>query len=181
MALTKERKQEIASQYKEWIENSKSIFLAEYTGLTMSQLDDLRARLREVGGEFHIVKNTLVERVFTEVGLDIPEGMLIGSTAAGFAFEDSPATAKALADFAEDVEFLKFKGGYLGERNISTEEIKALADLPPLPVIRSRLMGVLQAPAAKLVRTIAEPARGLAAVVRAHAEQEGQGAAEAAG
>jgi large subunit ribosomal protein L10 len=180
LALTKERKEEISNQYREWVDNSKSIFFAEYTGRSMKHLDDLRARLREVGSEFHVVKNTLGKRVFEDAGLEIPEGMFVGSTAAGFAFEDSPATAKALAEFSSDVEFLKIKGGYLGERMISVEEIKALAELPPLPVLRARLLGVLQAPAGKLVRTLAEPARGLAAVVRAHSEQGEPQAAEAA-
>lgn len=170
MALSKERKNELVEEYKDWVARSRAIFMAEYTGVTMNHLDDLRARLREVGGEFHVVKNTLGKRVFEEAGLEFPEELFTGSTAAGFAFEDSPATAKAIADFAGTVEFLKIKGGFLGERLISSDEIKSLAELPPLPVMRARLMGMLQAPAAKLARTLAEPGRGLAAVVRAYAD-----------
>jgi large subunit ribosomal protein L10 len=170
LALSKERKNELVEEYKDWVARSRAIFMAEYTGVTMNHLDDLRARLREVGGEFHVVKNTLGKRVFEEAGLEFPEELFTGSTAAGFAFEDSPATAKAIADFAGTVEFLKIKGGFLGERLISSDEIKSLAELPPLPVMRARLMGMLQAPAAKLARTLAEPGRGLAAVVRAYAD-----------
>jgi len=176
LALSKERKNELIEEYKDWVARSRAIFMAEYTGVTMNHLDDLRARLREVGGEFHVVKNTLGKRVFEEAGLEFPEELFTGSTAAGFAFEDSPATAKAIADFAGTVEFLKIKGGFLGERLISSDEIKSLAELPPLPVMRARLMGVLQAPAAKLARTLAEPGRGLAAVVRAYSEREAAGA-----
>ena len=172
MALTKKRKTELVEEYKDWVARSRAIFMAEYTGVTMKHLDDLRGKLREVGGEFHVVKNTLGKRVFEEAGLEFPDDLFTGSTAAGFAFEDSPATAKAMADFAGSVDFLKIKGGFLGENLISSEEIKALAELPPLPVMRARMLGMLQAPASKLVRTLAEPGRGIAAVVRAYSERE---------
>jgi large subunit ribosomal protein L10 len=172
LALTKKRKNELVDEYKDWVARSRAIFMAEYTGVTMNHLDDLRARLREVGAEFHVVKNTLGKRVFEEAGFEFPEDLFAGSTAAGFAFEDSPATAKAMADFAGSVEFLKIKGGFLGERLISSDEVKALAELPPLPVMRARLLGTLLAPASKLVRTLVEPGRGLAAVVRAYSERE---------
>ncbi|HUF37672.1 MAG TPA: 50S ribosomal protein L10 [Anaerolineales bacterium] len=172
MALSKKRKNELVEEYKERLSRSRAVFMTEYTGVNMPQLDTLRARLREVGGEFHVVKNTLGKIVFEEAGYEFPDELFSGSTAAGFAFEDSPATAKALADFAGEVEFLKIKGGFLGSKLISGEEIRALAELPPLPVMRARLMGLLQAPAAKLARTLAEPGRGLAAVVRAYSERE---------
>lgn len=171
MALTKERKKELIEDYRDWVSRSRAIFMAEYTGLTMQHLDTLRARMREAGGEFHVVKNTLGKRVFEEAGYEFPDALFAGSNAAGFAFEDSPATAKVMADFAGEVEFLKIKGGFLGVRMITGDEIKALADLPPLPVMRARLMGLIQAPAAKLARTLAEPGRGLAAVVRAYSER----------
>ncbi len=176
MALTRKKKDALTQEYRDWLTRSRAIFMAEYTGVTMQQLDALRAKMREVGGEFHVVKNTIGKLVFEEAGYEVSGDLFTGSTAASFAFEDSPATAKALADFADQIEFLKIKGGYLGAKMISGEEVRALADLPPLPVMRARLMGLLQAPAAKLVRTLAEPGRGLAAVVRAYSEREGAGA-----
>lgn len=172
MAKTKERKVEITNQYQDWVSKSQAVFIAEYTGMTMEHLDDLRGKLREVGAEFHVIKNTLGKRVFSDAGFEVPEEYFTGSTAIGFAFEDSPGTAKAISDFAKDVDFVKIKGGFLGEKTISSDEIKALAELPPLPVMRAQLLGVLQAPASKLVRTLAEPGRGLASVFRAYSESE---------
>lgn len=172
MALTRERKLELLEQYKDWVSSSRAVFLTEYTGVTMKHLDELRAKMREVGAEFHIVKNTLGRRAFEEVGYEVEDSLFTGSTAVGFAFEDSPGTAKAISDFASGVDFVKIKGGYLSGRYISDVEVKALADLPPLPVLRSQLMGVIQAPASKLVRTLAEPGRGVAAVIRAFSEKE---------
>jgi len=78
-----------------------------------------------------------------------------------------------LTEYMRTSEFLKVKGGFLENRPMSADEVKALADLPPLPVMRARLLGVLQAPAAQLARTLAEPARQLAAVLKAYADREG--------
>ncbi len=171
MALSKQRKEEVLNQYKDWLSRSQAVFLMEYTGATMKDMELIRSKVRESGGEFHVVKNTLAKLAFEAIGLSVPEGYLEGSTAIGFAFEDIPATAKALGDAMKEVEALKIKGGYMGTSVIDQEQIKALAALPPLPILRAQLLGVLQAPAGKLVRTVAEPARGLAAVFRAYSEQ----------
>jgi large subunit ribosomal protein L10 len=87
-----------------------------------------------------------------------------------FAFSDPASTAKALSDASKGNEFIKVKGGFMDEQVLNADQVKALASMPPLPVVRAQLLGVLQAPAGKLVRTIAEPARGLAAVIRAFSE-----------
>lgn len=172
MAITKERKNEIVEQYTEWINNSRAMFVTEYIGLTMKDIDELRKKAREAGGEFHIVKNTLGIVAFQSLGLEIPDAYLDGSTAIGFAFEDAPAMAKAMAEFARSSEFLKIKGGYLNKQVIDAEAVKALAELPPLPVMRAQLLGTIMAPASKLVRTLAEPARSLASVLKAYADKD---------
>lgn len=181
MAITKERKNEIVEQYIEWINNSRAMFVSEYIGLTMKDIDELRKKAREAGGEFHIVKNTLGIVAFQSLGLEIPDAYLDGSTAIGFAFEDAPAMAKAMAEFARSSDFLKIKGGYLNKQVIDAEAVKALAELPPLPVMRAQLLGTIMAPASKLVRTLAEPARSLASVMKAYADKDSASqAAEAA-
>ncbi len=172
MAITKERKNEIVDQYSEWINKSRAMFVTEYVGLSMKDIDELRKKAREAGGEFHIVKNTLGKVAFESIGLEIPSNYLDGSTAIGFAFEDAPAMAKAMAEFARSSEFLKIKGGYLNKQVIDSEAVKALAELPPLPVMRAQILGTIMAPASKLVRTLAEPARSLAAVVKAYTEKD---------
>lgn len=172
MAITKERKQEILAEYTEWLKKSRALILAEYKGLPMSEMDNLRGKAREVGGEFHVIKNTLGKRAFQDAGLKIPENYFDGSTAIAFAFDDAPALAKTFTDYTRTSEFLKIKGGFLGERAMSPADVKSLADLPPLPVMRARLLGALQAPAAQLARTIAEPARQIAAVFKAFADRE---------
>jgi len=181
LAISKVRKNEIVDQYSEWINNSRAMFVTEYVGLTMKDIDELRKKAREAGGEFHIVKNTLGKVAFESLGMEIPANYLDGSTAIGFAFEDAPAMAKAMAEFARTSDFLKIKGGYLNKQAIDAEAVKALAELPPLPVMRAQLLGTIMAPASKLVRTLAEPARSLAAVMKAYADKDSTpGTAEAA-
>ena len=170
MAISKQRKEEVLAQYNDWVKRSEAVILVEYTGANMKSLDALRAKIREAGGEFHVVKNTLVRRVFADNGMDVPGDMLVKSTAVSFAFTDPASTAKALTDATKGSEFVKVKGGFMGGKSLNAAQVKALSDLPPLPVMRATLLGVLQAPAGKLVRTLAEPARGLAAVIKAHAE-----------
>jgi large subunit ribosomal protein L10 len=173
LAITKERKNELIAQYSEWVKNSKALVLTQYVGLTMKDIDSLRSKVRENGGEFHILKNTLAKLAFEQAGLTILPGQLEGSTAVVFAFSDAPATVKTVTEFVRTSDFLKIKGGYLEKQALTPEGVKALADLPPLPVVRSQLMGTLLAPASRLVRTLAEPGRMIAAVIKAHAELEG--------
>jgi large subunit ribosomal protein L10 len=170
LAITKEHKNELITQYVEWVDSSQALVVTEYKGLSVKDLDDLRAKLRVVGGEFHIIKNTLGKLALEQAQLPVEEGIFEGSTAISFAFKDAPAMVKTLMEFAEAKEFIKVKGGYLEKVPISPEEVKALAELPSLPVLRATILGTLIAPASKLTRLLAEPGRQVAAVIKAYAE-----------
>jgi len=171
LAISKQQKETILTQYIEWLGQSQAVILVEYTGVKMKDLDAIRARLREAGGEFHVVKNTLARLALEKSGRSIPAGYLENSTAMGFAFSDAPAVAKSLAAVIKNTDAIKVKGGYLGAQPLSATEVKALADLPPLPVLRSQLLGTLLAPASKLVRTLAEPGRQVASVLKAYSDK----------
>jgi large subunit ribosomal protein L10 len=171
LAVSKERKEEVLATYAEWLKKSQAVILVEYTGVKMKDLDNIRAKIREAGGEFHVVKNTLARRAFADNGMSLPADFLVKSTAVSFAFTDPALTAKALNDATKGNEFVKVKGGFMSGQTLNASQVKALADMPPLPVMRAQLLGVLQAPAGKLVRTLAEPARGLAAVIKAFTEK----------
>ncbi len=172
LAFSRKRKDELVAQYVEWLDKSKAVVITEYSGLTMKQLDELRNKAREAGGEFHVVKNTLGRVALKQAGMTVPQGFLEGSTAIAFAFDDAPAIAKAVTDFARTSEFVRVKGGYLAKDPIRVDEVKALAELPPLPVMRARILGVILAPASQLVRTLAEPARQVASVLKAYSDKE---------
>ena len=171
MAVSKERKTETLATYAEWLKNSQAVILVEYTGAKMKDLDGIRAKIREAGGEFHVVKNTLVRRAFADNGMPLPKDFLVKSTAISFAFTDPASTAKALTEATKGKDFVKVKGGFMSGQALNAAQVKSLAEMPPLPVMRAQLLGTLQAPASKLVRTLAEPARGLAAVIKAFADK----------
>jgi len=171
LAVSKARKEELLAVYADWLKKSQAVVVVEYTGVKMKDLDNIRSKVRETGGEFHVLKNTLARRAFKDNGMNFPEEFFLNSTAVSFAFTDPASTAKALSEATKGSEFVKVKGGFMDGQMLSMDDVKALASLPPLPVVRGQLLGVLQAPAGKLVRTIAEPARGLAAVIKAFAEK----------
>lgn len=172
MAISKKRKDELVGIYVDWANQSQAMYVTEYLGLSMKQIDDLRTKVRESGGEFHIVKNTLGKVAFKQAGLPEAEKFLEGSTAIVFAYDHVPELAKTISDFARTSDFVKIKGGYFEKNLISAAEVVALAELPPLPIMRARLLGVIMAPASKLARTLAEPARQVATVLKAYADQE---------
>lgn len=170
MAFTKEQKTKMMSQYQEWLSKSKAIFLLEFDKMNQKDVDGVRAKAREVGGEMHVVKNTLFVNVLKNTGVETGKEFE-KTTLVGFAFNDAPALAKVVNDAAKSDVF-KVKGGLLGKHSMNPAQVRALADLPPLPILRAQLLGVLLAPASRLARTLNEPGRSLAGVINAYAEKE---------
>jgi large subunit ribosomal protein L10 len=170
LAFTKEEKTQMMAQYREWINKSQAVFMLEFSKMTQKEVDALRAKAREAGGEMHVVKNTLFTNVLQEMGLK-PGTLLEKTSLVGFAFKEPPALAKVVSESTNKTEVFKVKGAFLGKNQLSAAQVKALADMPPLPVIRAQLLGVLQAPASKLVRTLAEPGRSIAGVIKAYSDQ----------
>jgi large subunit ribosomal protein L10 len=169
LAFTRKQKEDILKQYTEWLSDSNAFFVMTYGKMTMRTIDDLRAKIRnEADGHVHVVKNTLFKKAMEQAGISYDEGFT-GRSIIGFANSDAPAMAKILNETTKNKIF-EFKVGYFDGKSLSVDEIKALADLPPLPVMRATLLGTISAPASKLVRTLAEPARGMAAVVKSYSE-----------
>lgn len=176
MAFSKQQKNKMLAQYEELMAKSQGLFILEYTRMTVKEVEALRARVREVGGSAHIVKNTLMDIALQRAGVKT-KAPLTGTCLFGFATTDVPGVAKIFTEVAKNSEVFKVKGGFLNGESLTPEQVKALADLPPLPVMRARLLGVFNAPAGQLVRTLAEPARSLAAVLKAYSEKSAAPAA----
>jgi large subunit ribosomal protein L10 len=145
---------------------SPFVFVADYTGLKVDQFSELRSRLYGVGARCHVVKNTFLRRAAKEAGLpDV--GELKGQSAIIVGDKDVAAAAKVLKTFASEFQKPVMKVGVIDRAVVSSDEIKAIADLPTRDVLLSQLLGVLNAPASKLVRTLNEPASALARVLEA--------------
>jgi large subunit ribosomal protein L10 len=171
LALTPEQKRERVATYVGLLKKSQGMILAEFGGLAMPGMNALRNRVRESQGEVHVVKNSLAAIAMREAGLTVSAENITGSTLIVFGVADIVGVAKAVVDSARESEALRIKGGMLGGKLLTAAEIKTLAALPPLPVIRSRLVGVLKAPATKVAGTIAAPARNVVGVFKAYAQK----------
>lgn len=176
MAFSKQQKEKIVDQYSDWLERSKAVFVLSYSKMRMPTVNEARAKLREADGRLHVVKNRLFARVLEEHGYVYDPKFWEGNNVVVFAFEDAPSVAKALTELVKGNESFQVRGGYLDKANLTVKQVSALSDLPTLPVMRAMLMGTILAPASKLVRTLAEPARGLAAVIKAKTEQQPEAA-----
>jgi large subunit ribosomal protein L10 len=177
LAITKAHKEALVNQYKELAENSSGIILASFSGVTVKDLQALRGQIREVGGEFHIVKNSLMDLAFKELDLPLPEGATDGTTAIGFAPEEVPAVAKAIVDLSREADVLQIKGGLIDGELIDQAGIMRLADLPPMPVVQAQLLGLITTPAGQVAGALAATLRQLAGVIHAYSTSEGAEAA----
>lgn len=150
---------------------SPFLFVADYTGLKVAQFAELRNRLWNVGARCHVVKNTFLRRAAKSAGL--PElAELKGQTAIVVGDKDVAAAAKVLKNFTAEFKKPEMKTGVVDKIVVSTEQIKAIADLPSREVLLATLLGVLNAPASKLVRVLNEPASALARLLKAKAEKD---------
>lgn len=171
MAISKERKEELLKEYAELIGKSEGLILVEYRGLSMKGMDPMRRKVREAAGELHVLKNTLALRALREAGRPAPDELFTQTTAVGFAFSDVPGVAKALTAIAKDSEFVKVKGALLGGQVLNAKQVEALSELPPLPVLRAQLLGLLSAPASRLTGVVASGVRQVVNVVKAYADK----------
>ncbi len=179
MAITKARKDELMAQYDELIQNSRAIFLAEYSGMNVKQMNALRDKVYEVDGAFHVTKNTLFKLALENTHKKVPDDLLEGQLATGFALSEAPSLAKVLVDFAKDADKVKVRGGFLGNEFVTAEQIEALAKLPSLDQLRAQLVGLVSAPARNVASVLASGVRQVVNVVDAYAKSE-EGAAEPA-
>jgi large subunit ribosomal protein L10 len=170
LAISKSRKQEMVGEYVELLQRSQGVVLATYAGLRVRQLEALRRKAREAGGELRVVKNRLARRAFAEAGLTVPDGALAQTTLIGFALEDIPGLARVIVDAGREMEFLRVKGGVVEGVSYGARQMEMLAELPALPVLRGRLLGVIQAPAGRVAGALAGTLRQLARVFQAYSE-----------
>ena len=164
-------KQILTKEYVARLNGSPFFIVVDYRGLKVTHLTELRKRLAQAGAEIHVVKNSIFQIAAKEAGVGEMNGSLAGQIAVVTGQKDISAAAKALKNFNAEFDKPKFKFGYLNNQRLAEEAIKALADLPSLDVLRATLLGLLNAPATKLVRLINTPAQQLAQVIKAKSEK----------
>ena len=171
MAITREKKEHLVAEYVESMSRSKAVFLTDYRGLTVANIQALRAKVREAQGGYVVVKNTLARLALEKAGLPTPDDLLTGPVAISFVYGDVAAVAKLLANFAKDTKILQVKGGIMEGRVLNAAQVGSLADLPPREVILAQLLGLIQQPGARMAGVVNAAGNKLAATIKAYAEK----------
>lgn len=164
-------KQILTKEYVGRLNASPFFIVIGYQGLKVEQLTTLRKSLNKTGAEVHVVKNSIFRIAAKEAGVADLNGGLVGQLAVVTGQKDISAAAKALKTFAGQNDKLKIKFGYLNSKRIESADILILADLPSIEVLRSRILGVINAPATKLVVLLNTPGSQVARVIKAKSEQ----------
>lgn len=175
MPLTKNRKDELVAQYVDMLERSQGVVITEYRGLTMKRFNAIRAKMREAGASYNVTKNTLLKIALERVGMAVPEDLLTGPVAVGFAFDSFPGTVKALIDSIKDSELLILKGAIAQTSVYHEGDLKAISELPSLDQLRATLIGIIVQPASQLLSLMVAPQRDIVSVLAAYVDKHSEG------
>ena len=170
-ATLKAKEAEVA-EIQEKLQKSQSVMFLDYRGLTVSEVTELRNKMRAAGVEYKVIKNTMIRRAAQEAGVEGLGEILEGPTAVAFGYEDPVAPAKILVDFIENAKKTQLKGGVLAGRAMSQAEIKDLASLPSKEQLLAKLMGSLNAPVTGLVMALSGIPRKLVYALNAIKEKK---------
>jgi large subunit ribosomal protein L10 len=171
--MHKSDKERVVAELTERLRTSETLIVADYRGLTNSEIDGLRSKLLEHGARFAVVKNTLTRRAAETAGADALLALLEGPSAIAFVESggDPVAVAKALADTATRTKVLAIRGGVLEGKSLTAAEVESLAKLPPADVIRAQLVGAIVSPLTTVVALLTAPLRDLVGLIDARIEQ----------
>ncbi len=172
MALRLEDKKALVAEVNAVAGDSVTAVAAEYRGLTVSEMTELRKEARNAGVYLRVVKNTLARRAVEGTDFECMQDTLKGPLLLAFAKDDPGAAARIIKDFAKEHEALKAVSLSAGGQLLPGSDLAKLADLPTLDQARAMLLGVMVAPMSKLVRTVAEPSAMLARTLSARGAQE---------
>lgn len=165
-------KHRIVEEIAERLRSSDTLIVADYRGLSMPEMEEVRSELLRHGARFSVVKNTLTKRAAEEAGVAELVELLDGPTAIAFVADgDMVAVAKTLSDTARRTKVLSLKGGILQGRPISAEQVADLAALPPADVLRGQVLGAIVGPLAALAAVFAAPLREMVGVLDARIAQ----------
>src|SRR5215470_16214212 len=167
--MDRSEKERVVAELAEQLRSVESLIVADYRGLTNSQLEVLRGKLRPHGARLTVVKNTLTRRAAEAAGAEALLALLEGPTAIAFLESDGDpvAVAKALADAARDTRILAIRGGLLEGRPMEAAEVESLATLPPLEILRGQVLGAVIAPLNALIGLVTAPLQDLYGLIDA--------------
>lgn len=169
--MLKSEKEEMIKDLSGKFARVKTAVVAEFTKVDVETVTKLRAKLREGKVEYKVLKNTLAKRAAKGTAVEAIAEDFVGPVALAISYDDVVAPAKILSEFIKDMETIKIRSAVVEGKRVDVNGVKALAKMPGLPELRAQLLGMLNQPAGKLVRTIAAPGSQLARVMQAHADK----------
>jgi large subunit ribosomal protein L10 len=172
--MLRKDKEQVVAELAERLRASDTLILADYRGLSVSELDGVRTQILEHGARFSVVKNTLTKRAAEEAGLDTLTALLDGPTAIAFVGDgDMVAVAKTLNDTAKRTKILSIKGGILQGAPLAADQVVELASLPPADVLQGQVLGAIVGPLTSIVGLFAAPLQNLVGLLDARVDQLG--------
>jgi large subunit ribosomal protein L10 len=173
-SVNRQEKAELIETLQTTLNASTTVVVTHQVGMTVAESSDLRAKMREAGAGFKVTKNRIAKLALKGTRYEELEGMFTGPTAIGTS-DDPLAAAKALVDFAKANDKLTVIGGSMDGKILDKAGVEALAKMPSLDELRGRLVGLIQAPAAKIARVTQAPAGKVARVIKARSDQLQEG------
>jgi len=172
-AEVREQKEQTVSELADKLNRSQLVIVTDYRGLTVAEMSSLRGRLRQAGAEYQVAKNTLTRFAAKQAGRDGLVDDLTGPTAIAFGFEDPAALAKSLQDYLRAARNspLVVKGGLLGDRRVTADEIGRIAELPSRDVVLGQTLGSVVAPLTSFLGVINAPLQNLIGIIDARIRQ----------
>ena len=169
--MEKAKKAEVVEDLNGLFAKAGSVVVAHYSGMTVAQMGDLRARMNAAGASFKVAKNRLAVRALKGTAIEAIAPLFKGPT--GIAYSKDPvAASKAAVAYAKDNDKLVILGGVVGTTSLDVNGVKALASLPSLDELRGKIVGLLVAPATKIARVVQAPAGQLARVIAAYSRKD---------
>jgi large subunit ribosomal protein L10 len=178
--LTRTQKEEQVAELKEKFGRATSVYVMDYRGLDVESANTLRRRIRSEGAgdfEYRVAKNAVLKLASVDSDIAVITPHFVGPTSVAISYGDPVGLAKILSEFAEDHDVFDLKGGVVDGEALDAIQIAALAKLPSLDALRGMIVGLIQAPATKLVRLLVEPGTQLARLVDARKSQLEEGEA----
>jgi len=168
--VNRQEKAELIETLQTTLNDSTTVVVAHQVGMTVAESSDLRAKMREAGAGFKVTKNRIAKLALNDTPHTALESLFTGPTAIGTS-ADPVAAAKVLVEYAKGNDKLTIIGGSMDGKSLDKAGVEALAKLPSLDELRGKLVGILQAPAAKLARVAQAPAGKVARVIKARSDQ----------
>jgi large subunit ribosomal protein L10 len=179
--MLRKEKEQVVAELAERLRSAQTLILADYRGLSVSELDEVRTKLLEHGARFQVVKNTLTKRAADEAGFETLKELLDGPTAIAFVGDgDMVSVAKTLSETARRTRVLELKGGILEGTPMDASQVAELAKLPPADVLRGQVLGAIVGPLNEIVGLFAAPVQDFVGLLDARIEQLGEEAPAAA-